>query len=369
MIVSNTVTALFDICICLDKTFSFGDYCKQHSNVLDICSPFLSDRSPGPNPTQLWNPAQLWDNDYALMRLQTSEQPSATSSLPFPFRDALKTREAIKFENVKEITSPVLASILPSQVSLVSKTETSAPLKEMLCSDRNLETLEINVMNRIEVVDGRNSDKESEPAQDDANSEYSDDAFTAENSPLSLTLPESLETSELSPLKQAIVDRVMEEFHALFAGLSPIPENPNSIWDCQPQVRENKGGVDEPKFGATFSSSGSNENSQRSSKRRRLPDDEPPEDDEEKNDHKKRKMSQNSLTIKSGVSKRYACHFHQYDPSRYCSNDSTGHKYRTCGGPGWEDVHRIKYVFSHTRSELTYMIFAENISTDVMPRQ
>ena len=43
-----------------------------------------------------------------------------------------------------------------------------------------------------------------------------------------------------------------------------------------------------------------------------------------------------------GESPRFACPFHKYDPIRYSVNNTTEGKYRTCAGPGFPTVSRLK---------------------------
>jgi hypothetical protein len=44
----------------------------------------------------------------------------------------------------------------------------------------------------------------------------------------------------------------------------------------------------------------------------------------------------------------FACPYYKFDPYTFASNDVTGHLYRSCAGPGFRTVARVKYV--HTNS-------------------
>jgi hypothetical protein len=44
----------------------------------------------------------------------------------------------------------------------------------------------------------------------------------------------------------------------------------------------------------------------------------------------------------SNSHRRYACPFYKHDPIKYAVNSLTGRKYRTCAGPGFESVSRVK---------------------------
>lgn len=62
----------------------------------------------------------------------------------------------------------------------------------------------------------------------------------------------------------------------------------------------------------------------------------PPEDQDEDGPNKRRRVSI-TTTEDSEVGPRFACPFYKHDPSRYRNR-------RTCPGPGWPTVHRMKYV-------------------------
>ena len=61
----------------------------------------------------------------------------------------------------------------------------------------------------------------------------------------------------------------------------------------------------------------------------------PPDDADEDDTNKRRRVSVTTTTEDSEAGPRFACPFFKHDPNRY------RHR-RTCGGPGWPTVHRMK---------------------------
>ena len=59
------------------------------------------------------------------------------------------------------------------------------------------------------------------------------------------------------------------------------------------------------------------------------------------NDGKKKKNSPPDTT-NCAPDLQLACPFHKYDPIKYCPNLDTGVKYRTCLGPGFPSISRLK---------------------------
>src|SRR5207248_10873806 len=58
-----------------------------------------------------------------------------------------------------------------------------------------------------------------------------------------------------------------------------------------------------------------------------------PSDDEPGNGPKGQKFN---------LSLRFACPFNQYNPQKYSSNNSMGSKYRSCAGPGFKAIAKVK---------------------------
>ena len=87
---------------------------------------------------------------------------------------------------------------------------------------------------------------------------------------------------------------------------------------------------------------------------------EPSERGRESKQTNKRSWQGESSTSESGNLKRrrrkkysaeserpYACPFHKYDPRKYSINHETGALYRSCMGPGFTEIHRVKCVKLH----------------------
>lgn len=70
-------------------------------------------------------------------------------------------------------------------------------------------------------------------------------------------------------------------------------------------------------------------------------DSQPPDEDE--NDGRKKRSRGEPDSLVDGDGRLYACPFFKYDPRKYNCNSSTGKKYRTCAGPGWNKIARLKY--------------------------
>ncbi|KAL1601478.1 hypothetical protein SLS60_006393 [Paraconiothyrium brasiliense] len=80
---------------------------------------------------------------------------------------------------------------------------------------------------------------------------------------------------------------------------------------------------------------GSRSSQASSGKRKARLDESLPPDDPDEDDTKRRRVSVATTTEDSETGPRFACPFFKHDPNRY------RHK-RTCGGPGWPTVHRMK---------------------------
>ena len=59
------------------------------------------------------------------------------------------------------------------------------------------------------------------------------------------------------------------------------------------------------------------------------------------NDGKKQKSSSSDIT-NCELDPKLACPFHKHDPTKYCPNIDSGVKYRTCLGPGFSSISRLK---------------------------
>ncbi len=73
-------------------------------------------------------------------------------------------------------------------------------------------------------------------------------------------------------------------------------------------------------------------------KRRMQDRDSPPPDG---NDEKKRKVKSPKVGD-GGQDRLFACFFYKYNAQKYCSNSDTGTKYRSCAGPGFSNISKLK---------------------------
>jgi hypothetical protein len=83
----------------------------------------------------------------------------------------------------------------------------------------------------------------------------------------------------------------------------------------------------------------SQKNATRNGKRRLERDDENMPEDDEPEDRKKRTSRTGAA---DGGDRLFACPFYKYDPMKYTCTNSTRTKYRTCAGPGFDSIARLK---------------------------
>ena len=77
---------------------------------------------------------------------------------------------------------------------------------------------------------------------------------------------------------------------------------------------------------------------QRPSKRQRLDRESPPRDDR----NRKRKKADLADPKMKDASRLFACPFNKFDPRKYSTNSGTGATYRSCAGPGFSKIARLK---------------------------
>ncbi|KAH7411616.1 hypothetical protein DE146DRAFT_627672 [Phaeosphaeria sp. MPI-PUGE-AT-0046c] len=97
----------------------------------------------------------------------------------------------------------------------------------------------------------------------------------------------------------------------------------------------------------TTSQQSSRKASHSSGKRKSQPDDTtPPNDDQDSGSHKRRRGSQATISSSESAT-RFACPFYKHEPHRFRSR-------RTCPGPGWTTVHRMKEHLYRAHCQLIY---------------
>lgn len=74
-------------------------------------------------------------------------------------------------------------------------------------------------------------------------------------------------------------------------------------------------------------------------------------------DNNRRRHTKRAKTSKTDqVIPKYACPYYKYNPGRFRNE-------RTCCGPGWEDIHRVKCVLS-LPSGLRLLVFSDTDTND-----
>ena len=110
----------------------------------------------------------------------------------------------------------------------------------------------------------------------------------------------------------------------------------NPQW--KPDLRSHAGDRAASTGAHAYNSSSRTPPSTGNSKRRLRGWDSPPPDE---NDSKKRKTK--SPTSGDDEQERlFACCFHKHNAQKYCSNRDTGSKYRSCAGPGFSKISKLK---------------------------
>ncbi|KAJ4289659.1 hypothetical protein N0V90_010988 [Kalmusia sp. IMI 367209] len=100
--------------------------------------------------------------------------------------------------------------------------------------------------------------------------------------------------------------------------------------------------------GTASGSRGSRSSQASSGKRKTRPDEGlPPDDPDEDDANKRRRISITTTTEDSETGPRFACPFFKHDPNRYRNR-------RTCPGPGWPTVHRMKEHLYRSHAQPIY---------------
>lgn len=179
-----------------------------------------------------------------------------------------------------------------------------------------------------EAMDTRSETDEEETTEYDSNEDIPSDASACGE--LSDTPEEStLDHDVLEPMRQALVDRVMDEFWIIF----------NQSWDSG--YREHARGAQDsssPSNASLATSAATTPLSTRPTQRKRQREDDMGSDDEDGNMSRKPKRS-SGPSDEAGDRKRFACPFRKHDSRRYST-----YNYRVCALSHWETIARVKYV-------------------------
>lgn len=131
---------------------------------------------------------------------------------------------------------------------------------------------------------------------------------------------------ELDPIRQGLVDRVMEEFWIIL----------NHNWDVG--AKECAGGTPCTSNESNSSIASLNATSLASSQRKRQRNDEEERDDNNRRDSRKSRRSVDQSSDPESV-RRLACPFRKHDARRYSART-----HRVCALSHWETIARVKYV-------------------------
>ena len=126
--------------------------------------------------------------------------------------------------------------------------------------------------------------------------------------------------------KHRVMVYLMKDVYALF----------NSSWSMgfRSQTGSQSASPDAYSQNASSPKQSSTETGKRKAQDR---DSHPPDGNEEKR--------RENLSLKSGDDHQkrfYACCFHKYNAQKYCSNNDTGTRYRSCAGPGFSKISQLK---------------------------
>jgi hypothetical protein len=146
--------------------------------------------------------------------------------------------------------------------------------------------------------------------------------------------------------KRELADRIMARFFTYF---SPWLEKNFGV-ECYDDDDDDGGGGASSGVGGggacrtgSTSGAGGSRNASGSKKRQQRDDSDDGGDDgcaSEDDDGNRRRRNNKRVRRDSGTRRhalRFACPFYKYDKKRYA-------KHRTCCGPGWIDIHRVKYA-------------------------
>jgi hypothetical protein len=188
--------------------------------------------------------------------------------------------------------------------------------------------LPIRGVSTHEDMDTHSETEEEETTEYDSNEDIpSDVSACGELSDASEEI--ALDHDALEPMRQALVDRVMDEFWVIF----------NQNWNSG--YREHARGAQNstsPSNASLVTSAATTPQSTKPTQRKRQRDDDMGSDDEDGDMSRKPKRS-SGPSDESGDRKRFACPFRKHDSRRYST-----YSYRVCALSHWETIARVKCV-------------------------
>lgn len=135
--------------------------------------------------------------------------------------------------------------------------------------------------------------------------------------------------STLICLKRNLVASLMGEFYAIF----------DPKWQGSMRTLAGSSGASPTR---SSNVTGSESSPPRGLQKRKMDDRDSPPPGKDDNNDPKRPKSKAIAANPEGESLDFACPFHKHNPQKYCTNKATGRRFRTCAGPGWDTVSRVK---------------------------
>lgn len=208
---------------------------------------------------------------------------------------------------------------LPSQNVSPTSPERNTKSKEQPPPSQQVSPMSNNQCDTSDEVSPCTYEDESS-IEDSTKSEDSDD-----HSSLSMSNYDQL---TIAYAKHQMMVALMEEFYTNFD-----PQWQNNVRShVAPSSRSSRSYAD--------SSKSQNSSRQDSNGKRAMRDREPSPDDNANNGKKRRGNPTDARGDEPDP--QFACPFRKYDPRKYCSNLDTGTKYRSCIGPGFSTISKLK---------------------------
>ena len=138
--------------------------------------------------------------------------------------------------------------------------------------------------------------------------------------------PERCSSQAVALAKHELIASLMCEVYAMF----------NAEWAANAKQGTNSGTANDAN--SVRKSSSDKMADQKPSKRRREDEESPSRNDSDR----KRKGNAPFSQGHHGQCNLFACPFNKYDPRRYRISQTTGTRYRTCPGPGFATIARLK---------------------------
>jgi hypothetical protein len=273
----------------------------------------LPSQAPGPAPVIMCTVTFQTDKHYAFSREITAAQTS----------DVAKSSSSILKSQTKEDESPELLA-----VSEIRSPQFDSP-PDPIENDTSILTDWTIAGNHADKSRDLQEHSNSTPNMTESGSEFSEDT---ESSSVSSTIKFGVPCASLAVRKTALIDAVMDQFMTFFANCYRSPRiylaaNADALDDGQNESSKN----------AFQPSSGNSKSSSHSGKgKRKLENDDNNEDGEQdENDEPFHKRHRGASPRAEELEQNFACPYFKRNRRKY-------QRFRSCPGPGWSTVHRMK---------------------------